>query len=524
MVVTVLLTMVVILGAVMAYVYLLAPRLNPLNRADKFLAQNMVNEAIVEYKKILDNDPDDYVVHWKLANILFNRDEIDEGVIHLEEIRRINTFNYEVERVAVERKLAEAYLLRGDLQRAFQNYFDILKEYPGDEESLYQVAFMLLGQEHFDLAQRYFERLVRIAEKNFDILFGAGIASYQNQKASEPAEYFKEALSVDSRSDIGNLAMAFALQRKRDYKNAPAYARAIVDNSEDENAVFIAQRLYGILCVQAKRPAEGVKALQSLLERARKNEMSEELAVVLYDLGFAAIHAEMSELAYDCWNELYQLDRDFRNVQFLVTQLRRELDTTGKPGRDQERIVLDYSEDWLDNTFHPDFLWEICGLKSAESVDLSAVIATARGDAPREDVTQRKKPDVSGDAADRIDALGRLDMENFRIIAGRVVGKLGCRVDEILPTYREGDGVDFLAMNTATKEKTLIWVRRWNNLRISEIPLCNLAQAVNDTKAKQGIFITTSELTEAGEAALQRLSRISVVFPQELGGLLAGLL
>jgi tetratricopeptide (TPR) repeat protein len=525
MVVTVLISLFVILGAVMAYVYLLAPRLNPHNRADKFLSQNMVNDAIVEYKKILDNNPNDFVVHWKLANIYFDRNEIDEGVIHLEEILRIDTYNFEVEKAVVERRLAESYLLRDDVQKAFQNYFEILKAYPGDEEALYQAAFILLGQEYFDLAQRYFERLIKIADKDFGILFGAGIASYQNQKTSEPTEYFKDALSIDPHSDIGNLAMAFAQQRKHDYKTAMNYTHMIIENSTDENALFIARRMHAILCVQAKRPGEGVKVLESLLEQARKNDMTEELAVLLYDLGFTALHAEMTEAAYECWNQLYQLDRDFRNIQFLVTQLRKDIDSTGKTGaRGQEISVMDYTEDWLRDTFHPNFLWDICGLKAPKAVDLTGVLSSARADTARDDSSPRKKSGVSEDADERIDALARLDVENFRIIANRVAGKLGYRVDEILPTYREGDGVDFLAFNPATKEKVLIWVRRWSNLRISEIPLRNLAQAVNDIKARQGVFITTSELTEAGEAALQRLPKIRVVFPQELGILLAELL
>ncbi|MBN1496641.1 MAG: restriction endonuclease [Spirochaetes bacterium] len=525
MVVTVLISLVVLIGGAMAYFYLLAPRLNPLNRADRFLSQSMVNEAILEYKKILDDNPDDYVAHWRLATILFDRREIDEGVHHLEEILRVNSYNYEVEKAAVERKLAEAYLLRDDLQKAFQNYFDVLREYPGDEEALYQVAFILLGQEYFDLAQRYFERLLRVVDKNFEILFGAGIASYQNQKTNEPVEYFKDALAIEPRSDIGNLAMAFALQRKCDYKTALGHARVILDGSGDDNALFIARRLYGILCVQAKRPAEGVKALQPLLEQARSGDMNEELAVVLYDLGFAALSAEMAELAYDAWNELYQLNRNFRNVQFLVPQLRREIDTLNKPGAPEaEESVMNYTDDWLRDTFPAGFLWDICGLKAERTIDLSGILSSARADVSREDSSQKRTTGISGDADERVEALGRLDMENFRIIANRVVGKLGYRVDEILPTYREGDGVDFLAFNTATKEKVLVWVRRWSNIRISEIPLRNLAQAVNDIKAKQGVFITTSELTEAGMAAVQRLQKIRVVFPQELGGLLAGLI
>ncbi len=518
-----LIILVVLLGIVLLYVYVLAPRLNPINRADSFLKQDMVDEAILEYKKVLDNNPNDFIVHWKLANVLFDRDQVDEAVLHLEEILRIDKYNYEVEKIGVQRKLAEVYLRRDETQKAFQNYYDILLAYPGDSESLYHAAFILLGQEYFEQALRYFDRLIKLGEKDMEVLFGAGIASYQAMKISEPVEYFRDALALETRSDITNLAMAFALQRKRDYKVAMNYARLIVDGTEDDMARFVASRLYGILCVQAKKPAEGVKMLEVVLEYTRKNDMSDETLMVLYDLGFACIHAEMTDQAYDYWNQLYQADRGFRNVQFLVTQLRKDMDAAVKTGARAEGTVLEHEQEWLEGAFAPDFLWNICGLKSPKAVDLDPVLASARADAGREE-DRGIKAGRSSVADDKINAFHDMDMENFRIIAGRVVGKLGLRVDEILPTYREQDGVDFMAVDLATKDKTLVWVRRWKDLRVSEIPLRDFAQAVNDAKAKQGLFITTSDLSAVGEEAVKRLSKVRVVFPEELGNILAGLI
>lgn len=519
-----LIMLLVMLGAILGYVYILAPRLNPLNRADSYIKQNMVDEAILEYKKILDANPNDFTVHWKLAQIYYGRNQVDEGVLHLEEIMRIGKFNYEIEKAEVERKLGAAYLVREDVQKAFQNYFDMLKTYPGDEEALYHVAFILLGQGYSEPALRYFERLIKVGERDFEIYFGAGIASYQVQKTVEPADYFRDALALNPRSDIANLAMAFAQQRKRDFREALNHARAIIDNSDDEDALFIARRLYGILCVQAKKPAEGVKMLEWLLEVARKKEMIDEVAVILYDLGFAALHAEMKDLAYDYWNQLYQFDRGFGNIQYLTTQLRKEMDSVAKPGGLEGAVpVIEYTDDWLAQAFPQNYLFDICGLKAPKAVDLGGILSAARAEAARES-SGKGEHEASGVAAEKINDLLEMDAENFRIIAGRVVARLGYRVDEILPTYREGDGVDFLAFNPAAKEKVLVWVRRWKDLRVSEIPLRNLAQAVNDMKVKQGLFVSTCDLTDAGEAAAQRLSKVKVVYPQELGNILSELM
>jgi tetratricopeptide (TPR) repeat protein len=521
MLVSVLISLLVVVGVIVVYLFLLAPRLNPLKRADFFLSQNLVDQAMLEYEKILEYNPANPVAHYRLALIFLDRGQLEEGVRHLEEVIRTNKYGSELDKAAVERRLAEAYISQEKILEAFKLLFEILKQHPGDTKALYHIAFILLGQEYFDMAQRYFDRLVRLEERNFEILFGAGIASYQGQKTADAVDCFKEALSIDPHSDIANLAMAFAQQRKHDYKAALNYARMIIDTSKDQNALFIARRFFGILATQAGRPAEGVKVLEELLNFARKMGSTDEEKVVLYDLGFAALNAEMTEIAYGYWDQLYQEDREFRDIQSLTTMLRKEMDFKSGPA-DVEGSVTEYTDEWLRDAFSPDFLWHICGLKSERKIDLGPVLAAASAESTREDTPDKRKA-LSSVADEKVDAFIGLDVENFRIIANRVATKLGYRVDEILQTYREPDGVDFLAYSQPSKDKTLIWVRRWKDIRVGEIPFRNLAQAVNDMKARQGIFICTTELTEAGEDAVRNLSKVKVILPAELGNLLTDL-
>ena len=271
----------------------------------------MVDEAILLYKKILDKNSFNFVVHFKLAEIYLNSGEIDKAVIHLEDILKINKFNYEVEKITVQKKLVEAYLTRQEIEKVFEVYVDILKLFPGDNEALYYVCFIALSNEHFEFVQQYFERLAGMEKNNFEILFGAGISSFQNQKTNESIQFFKEALSIEPYSDITNLAMAFSQQRKRAFKTALNYTKMIIDNSKDQTASFIAKRLHAILLVQAKKEREGLKVFQELLEYVKKKDMSDEMSVALYDIGFAALKAEMTDEAYEYWNQLYQHDRNF---------------------------------------------------------------------------------------------------------------------------------------------------------------------------------------------------------------------
>jgi tetratricopeptide (TPR) repeat protein len=519
MLVSLLVAAIVILGLVVVYIYQIAPRLNPKNRAESYMKSGMVDEAVIEYRRILDSDYGDFSAHYKLADIYLGRDEIDEAAIHYEEVLSIGKYNFEVDKLSVQKKLAGIYLTRDELERVFQTCLDIIRQHPSDSFALYHGAFISLGQELFEMSSRFFEPLARGGKKDFRIQFGAGISFFQSQKTNEATAYFKEALSINPHSDIGNLAMAFAQQRKRDYRTGINYAKMVVENSSDQTALFIAKRLLSILHIQAKRAVEGVKILQELLGIIQNNEMNDEKSMILYDLGFACLRAEhMSEQAYQYWNELYQHDRNYKNIQKLTTMLRKEMDYDMRAGGGNfEGSVLDLSDAWIESAFPENFIWNICGLKSDKKLDLKQITVTTRvggGGAVFSD-------DSAYDAMERVNEFEKIDNEKFRIIANRMLGKLGYRVDEILQTYREQDGVDFMAYSIAEKERTLVWVRRWKDTKVSDIPLRNFAQAINDSKSKQGVFMTTTEITPSGEDALKRLSKVKLIGPIELGKLLA---
>ncbi len=523
MLVPILVAAIIILGAIVFYLYYLAPKLNPKNKAEILLNENRVDEAIVEFKKVLEKRPFEVSIHWRLAGLYLNQDKIDLAINHLEAITDINRYTADVEKGDIFKLLADLYLQRGDKIKAFERFYELLREYPSDAEALYHVGFMSLGQEIFETAYRFLETLSRLKKKNFEVLFGAGIAALQSQRTTESIALFKEALSLQPDSDITNIAMAFALYRKKDYKSAVPFVKFIVDNSRDENALFVAKRLLAFLYVETKKYAMAIKLFDELKEYCIQNDLDEELKVLLYDFGFANLIDERKEEAYQVLNQLYQKERNFRNVLDLVTRLRKEMDL--KPGakHDDSRPVVIEAETWKEKAFPENYLWNICGLKSEEDMDLQSIISSGKASASREKKFFDES-EVPKETAASIEELNKLDTESFRSTSYRVCEKLGLTIDEIMTTYRETDGVDFMATQKDGKIKTLVWVRRWKGTNIGEIPLRNFAQAINDVKAKQGYFITTTPLTQAGESALKSLEKVKVVFPEELSAHLKGLL
>jgi len=525
MLVFILVIAVIVLGTVVFYIYFISPRINPKNRAQSLLDENRIEEAIVEFKKVLETQPYDINILWKLSGLYISQGKFDQAAIHLEKIAEINRFSAEVEKIDVYKNLAQIYIKRDEKIRAFEKYYEILRDYPSDPEALYHVGFMALGQESFDIAFKYLDLLSKLEKKRHDVLFGAGIAALQSQRTTESLSFFKEALAVNPISDIANIAMAFTLTKRRDYKTATNYAKMVVDNSNDPGALFVAKRLLAMLYIEAKKTSYSVKFLEELKEACIDSAWNEELKVVYYDLGFAYLLDEKTVQTYDCWNQLYQLDRNFRNIQDLITRLRKEMDDRPGSKFDDVKSVLTEIDVWKSKFFPENFVWNICGLKSSFSIDIEGVIAPYRfaGGSEKKHFEDTSSGKESG--GDELDRLYKMDAENFRSTAYRMCEKLGLVIDDILTTYRDSDGVDFMAhLKENSKTKVLVSARRWKGASVGEIPLRNFAQAINDSKAHQGYFITTSPLTQAGESSLKNLSKVTVIYPEDVAKLIKGIL
>jgi len=105
----VILIIILVLAAATYYLMYIRPKLDPAYRAGEFEKQNLMREAAVEYKKLLEERPSDFLSHYRLGNIYIRLNEIDQALPHFEEIIRINRYNHEVDKVDVLKAMAKLY-------------------------------------------------------------------------------------------------------------------------------------------------------------------------------------------------------------------------------------------------------------------------------------------------------------------------------------------------------------------------------------------------------------------------------
>lgn len=510
---------IIFLAGFASYVFYFGPKMDPNNRAEEFIRNNNISEAILEYKKILDENPYDFVTNYRISKLYLNINKIDKAALHLEKVLDINKFNYEVEKLNVQKILAKIYLKRDEIEKAFMTYADILNMYPADEDALYNVAFMCLGQEEYDLAQKYFERLIKLKRTDFDIYFGAGMSSYQNQKINESVEYFKQSVAKKPDSEIANLSMIFSLWRKRDLRKAIGFIEKILKISKEIQLIFAVKRVEAFMLVSLKKTSEAVAKFEELLSFSKKNELIDEIYLILYDLGFSCLADEQTKKAYSYWNELEEVKKDYKGVSSLIMSLRKEMDSEENEFAES---VFGKIDKWLREPFPKNFLWGICGLKSNEFIDVRRFIVSTSISEGDSDQNQNRTESISSSGPDLIASYLKLDSETFRIVSNRALEKMGYKIDQILNTYKDFDGVDFIGKNKITGDLTFIGVRRWSKTKVGEIPLRNFAQQVNDMKAKKGLFVTTADLTEGAYNSLENLTKIEVVTSEQWNTYLQG--
>lgn len=288
---------------------------------------------------------------------------------------------------------------------------------------------------------------------------------------------------------------------------------------KDPEILFVIMRLDAFISSHLKKPKEAVAKFEAVAEFAANNDFYNELQLAYYDLGYACINDEQTHKAYDYWNKLAELNRNYHGIQGLIMNLRREMSNEINSPFDEK--VTEKVAEWLEGAFPQNFLWEICGLKSEKKFNIkNYLFAMKTAYSP----DNSSPSDIMHYADDMLSDFSQLDLENFKIISGKVIDKLGYRVNEILNSYKENDGCDFLATEKSTGNKVIVWVRRWKQTKVGEIPLRNFAQAVNDARAAVGLFITTNYLTDSAVSESKNFEKLKLVLPDELNSVLQRLM
>jgi tetratricopeptide (TPR) repeat protein len=189
-----------------------------LKMADQYTTSGNYNEALVIYKDILFNNPENLDVQEKKINVLMLANQHKDALKDVEELIRMNPQNpgYFYLRAILELK-NEKYV------KAVED-FDKAIELDMPEKFLYKV-YLNRGMAHFylqdfELAESDFKAVIEKEPKIAASYHGLGMVKYEQREYEAAIIEFQRSLKYDEKNPITHFNMAMSYFRLKEKDNA----------------------------------------------------------------------------------------------------------------------------------------------------------------------------------------------------------------------------------------------------------------------------------------------------------------
>ncbi|MCR9143572.1 MAG: tetratricopeptide repeat protein [bacterium] len=464
----------------------------------------------------IEREPDDPRGQYYMSRIYALEGNEDQELEHLKEIKRIGRYAGEIKPTEVIRRIAQVHYEADRLGDAFENYLDLLQYDPNNEAALAHIAFMAIGQGEFDLAEKYFKRLVKAAPtvSEYHIARGVGLSMLKDKE--EALEELRSGLDQAPKNQTAQFLAALQYFKNGDAEKSAGLVETLLDNATDPYVSFIANRLATAVYYMTSDYAKSLTSAERCMEAAAKEEWDAEeydarlavayMAMLTGDLEKANEHLLELEIR-NSTDEMVMKISDFRmDLEEQVAQV----DQVSPRGFD----FVTHLQDWARKRFADDAMFRLSGLKQSQEFDVLAYFTTEGAPKPKEDKAQMIDPD------ELIGRFNNLKGESLKSVSQSIIASLGFKIQSELD-YRDKDGKDYIATSLADKKiKALFRIRQWSNQPISDIFLREQQAYMNELKVNQGFVVAGARLTDGAEQALNNLKKITVVNETSFGEIL----
>jgi Tfp pilus assembly protein PilF len=167
-----------------------------LTKGNDLFNAGQFQEAIGVYSKMLEANPDIYILNKNIGNCYFEMEDYDQAEAYYLKILEQDPENSEA-KIAVGNCNAN----RGDTEAALEWYnkveFDSIK----DATVLYNVGTTLYNSGNYSEALRYYQRTVEIQPDNLDGIYQLGLSYLTMGNKEESIKNFEKYLEIDSDSE-----------------------------------------------------------------------------------------------------------------------------------------------------------------------------------------------------------------------------------------------------------------------------------------------------------------------------------
>jgi tetratricopeptide (TPR) repeat protein len=176
------------------------------NLARMFARSGKPDEAIANYQKALQIDPQNAVAHYNLGSLLGMRGNVEESKKHLEQAIRFDPYYAEA-----YSNLGNVYLMLGNTKEASSTYRRALELNPGFDDTRFNLGMALLRGKEFNSAAEQFQLLVKKNPDNAEAQFLLGNALAAGGKLDDAIEKFREVIRLKPEFEDAYVGLARSL-------------------------------------------------------------------------------------------------------------------------------------------------------------------------------------------------------------------------------------------------------------------------------------------------------------------------
>ena len=245
-----------------------------LKRAEAYVEENQFPEALIEYKNVLQIDPNHSEAHYGLARAYLGLNKAREGFWELRETVRLDPQNLEA-----KKQFGSMAFFGGDLDEALKQAEEVIAADPEDVPARLLKARTLEALRRPEEALAAYEEALEIAPEREEPMVLLA-AYYRRSGDPEAAEALLQRLVeiVPTSASYARLANFLNRDPDRDAETEAALQRAVELAEDGEQRVRSFSRLASFLQGR-QRPEQAVEVLQGAIE---KEEGEEELQLIYF--------------------------------------------------------------------------------------------------------------------------------------------------------------------------------------------------------------------------------------------------
>ncbi|MBE7410831.1 MAG: restriction endonuclease [Leptospiraceae bacterium] len=432
---------------------------------------------------------------------------------YLEKIKKIGRYEKEFPEITICNRIADIYYNLDMFEEAFFYYLDSLQADPTDPEALIRLGFMALGQKDFQIADVFLKKLNSSSTQIPSYFIAKGIIK-ANQGREGVFQDFERAYQLDRTSTVSGFLFAVSAAKEGKNDTAIEVANKVVENIEDE---FIRYTLFQFIMTQfflKEDYSSAAKHARLCVEIAKLNGWKHETTDSNFYLAMSLIAQNKMDEASDPLIDA-ESDRmddteiiELANYKYKVENGDINLWEFGTDGYDLKKEI----QGAFDKNFSNERYYELSGLRSQDTFNIRGIV---------NEEGKKITNQIGLIGVDKLTRFNSLKGTAFKNTCVRIIMALNYRVSREIP-YLENDGANYIGSNISDRDlKALFRIRKWRNVKISDVFLRDLLSAVNDLSVEKGFIIGSAELTPGAKKVFSsNPDQIVIVNGKELDDIL----